>query len=56
SKVECYNCHKYSHFARECKAPRNQENRGREINRRIVIVETPTENALVSQDGIGRND
>ncbi|GKA91512.1 putative ribonuclease H-like domain-containing protein [Tanacetum coccineum] len=52
SKVECYNCHKYGHFAREYKAPRNQENRGREINRRPVIVETSTENALVAQDGI----
>ncbi|GJY00321.1 ribonuclease H-like domain-containing protein, partial [Tanacetum coccineum] len=52
SKVECYNCHKNSHFARECKAPRNQENRGRENNRRTVTVETPTENALVAQDGI----
>ncbi|GKD08272.1 retrovirus-related pol polyprotein from transposon TNT 1-94 [Tanacetum coccineum] len=26
--------------------------RGREINRRTVVVETPTENALVAQDGI----
>ncbi|GKC96166.1 hypothetical protein Tco_1161608 [Tanacetum coccineum] len=34
-------------------ALRNQENKGREINRRTVTVETPTENALVAQDGIG---
>ncbi|GJW43013.1 hypothetical protein Tco_0071812 [Tanacetum coccineum] len=37
----------------EDRAPRNQENRGRENSRRIVTVETPTENALVAQDGIG---
>ncbi|GJV37021.1 putative ribonuclease H-like domain-containing protein [Tanacetum coccineum] len=37
----------------ECRSHRNQENRGREINRRTVTVETPTENALVAQDGIG---
>ncbi|GJZ41750.1 putative ribonuclease H-like domain-containing protein [Tanacetum coccineum] len=37
-------------------APRNQENRGRENNRRTVTVETPTENALVAQDGIGGYD
>ncbi|GKB05842.1 ribonuclease H-like domain-containing protein [Tanacetum coccineum] len=52
SKVECYNCHKYSHIARECRAPKSQENRVREINRRTVTVETRTENSLVAQDGI----
>ncbi|GJV62292.1 ribonuclease H-like domain-containing protein [Tanacetum coccineum] len=53
TKVKCNNCHKNGHFARECRAPRNQENRGRENNRRTVTMETPTENALVAQDRIG---
>ncbi|GJR50503.1 ribonuclease H-like domain-containing protein [Tanacetum coccineum] len=53
SKVECYNCHKRGHFARECRALRNQENRNRENTRRVVIVETTTSNDLVSCDGSG---
>ncbi|GKA21164.1 ribonuclease H-like domain-containing protein [Tanacetum coccineum] len=53
SKVKCYNCHKNRHFARECRFPRNQENKGRENNTRTITVETPTHNALIAQDGIG---
>ncbi|GKB07434.1 hypothetical protein Tco_0835718 [Tanacetum coccineum] len=53
SKVECYNCHKRVHFAREYRAPRNQENRIRENTRRVVPVEITTCNALVSCNGSG---
>ncbi|GJW36080.1 putative ribonuclease H-like domain-containing protein [Tanacetum coccineum] len=51
-RVECYNYHRRGHFARECRAPRNQENRNGDASRRIVPVENPA-NALVVQDGIG---
>ncbi|GJU74831.1 ribonuclease H-like domain-containing protein [Tanacetum coccineum] len=56
SKVECYNCHKRRHFARECRAPRNQDNKNKEISKRSVLVETTTSTALVSCDGLGGYD
>ncbi|GJT49424.1 hypothetical protein Tco_0975581 [Tanacetum coccineum] len=46
SKVECCNCHKKDHFARERRAPR--ENRNIEHIRRNVTVETTKTKALVS--------
>ncbi|GKF29002.1 retrovirus-related pol polyprotein from transposon TNT 1-94, partial [Tanacetum coccineum] len=53
SKVECYNCHKNGHIARECMAPKNQENRNIKNTRRVVAIETTTSNALMSCDGVG---
>nr|GEZ24403.1 ribonuclease H-like domain-containing protein [Tanacetum cinerariifolium] len=38
SKVECYNCHKRGHFARKCRALRNQDNKNKENSRRNEFV------------------
>ncbi|GKE97188.1 hypothetical protein Tco_1582043 [Tanacetum coccineum] len=56
TKIECYNFHRRCHFARECRAPRNQGNRNRDDPRRNAPVDTSTTNALVVQDGIGGYD
>nr|GFC71509.1 hypothetical protein [Tanacetum cinerariifolium] len=56
TKVKCYNFHKRGHFARECRAPRAQDNRNRESTRRNVLVETTNSSALVSYDGPGGYD
>nr|GEU63139.1 putative ribonuclease H-like domain-containing protein [Tanacetum cinerariifolium] len=47
SKVECYNYHRRGHFAREYRLPRDTRNK--DTQRRNVLVETFTSNALVSQ-------
>ncbi|GKC42151.1 putative ribonuclease H-like domain-containing protein, partial [Tanacetum coccineum] len=65
TKVECFNYHRRGHFARECRATRNQGNRNgdagyrsRDNTRRTVPVETSDalvvqDNALIVQDGLG---
>ncbi|GJY28235.1 ribonuclease H-like domain-containing protein [Tanacetum coccineum] len=62
TKVECFNCHRRAHFARECKALRNQGNmnrdagyKSRDNTRRTIPVETSDalvvqDNALIVQD------
>nr|GEY29763.1 ribonuclease H-like domain-containing protein [Tanacetum cinerariifolium] len=58
SKVKCYNCHRKGYFTREFRSPKDQIRPGiAEPQRRTVLVETSTSNALVSQcDGIGSYD
>ncbi|GJS82756.1 ribonuclease H-like domain-containing protein [Tanacetum coccineum] len=55
TKVECFNCHKMRHFARECKNPRSQENRSRnqDSSMRIVNVEESSSKAILTINAVG---
>ncbi|GJY13243.1 ribonuclease H-like domain-containing protein [Tanacetum coccineum] len=53
SKVECFYCHKMGHFVRECRRPRNQDNRNRnqDSSRKTINVEETSSKAMVAIDG-----
>ncbi|GJT09103.1 ribonuclease H-like domain-containing protein [Tanacetum coccineum] len=57
SKIECYNCHRKGHFARECRSGRSQGRRSYGDNgRNNVPTNESSSQELVAQDGLGGYD
>ncbi|GJT17050.1 ribonuclease H-like domain-containing protein [Tanacetum coccineum] len=57
SKIECYNCHRKGHFARECRSRRSQGRRSYGDNGRSnAPTNESSSQALVAQDGLGGYD
>ncbi|GJW80990.1 ribonuclease H-like domain-containing protein [Tanacetum coccineum] len=57
SKIECYNCHRKGHFARECRSGRSQGRKPYDDNGRSNAQTTESSSqALVAQDGLGGYD
>nr|GEV18076.1 hypothetical protein [Tanacetum cinerariifolium] len=53
SKVECFNCHKMGHFARERRVPRSQDRGRRENFKQGSKIEEQASKALMVIDGVG---
>ncbi|GJW61171.1 ribonuclease H-like domain-containing protein [Tanacetum coccineum] len=55
SKIECYNCHRKGHFARECRSGRSQGRRPYGDRSNAQIAKSSSQ-ALVAKDGLGSYD